>query len=51
MPKETAISPDQLTAIRDTAPDVIYVPGYYQEVGVIAKQTKQLGIKGAAPGR
>ena len=35
----------QLTAIRDTNPDVIYVPGYYQEVGVIAKQTKQLGIK------
>ena len=35
----------QLTAIRDTAPDVIYVPGYYQEVGVIAKQRKQLGIK------
>jgi branched-chain amino acid transport system substrate-binding protein len=35
----------QLTAIRDLNPDVIYVPGYYQEVGVIAKQTKQLGIK------
>lgn len=35
----------QLTSIRDTNPDVIYVPGYYQEVGVIAKQTKQLGIK------
>lgn len=35
----------QLTSIRDTSPDVIYVPGYYQEVGVIAKQTKQLGIK------
>ena len=35
----------QLTAIRDLTPDVIYVPGYYQEVGVIAKQTKQLGIK------
>src|SRR4051812_5316082 len=35
----------QLTAIRDTNPDVIYVPGYYQEVGVIAKQRKQLGIK------
>ncbi len=34
----------QLTAIRDLKPDVIYVPGYYQEVGVIAKQTKQLGI-------
>src|ERR1044072_6207721 len=26
----------QLTAIRDLNPDVIYVPGYYQEVGVIA---------------
>jgi branched-chain amino acid transport system substrate-binding protein len=24
---------------------VIYVPGYYGEVGVIANQTKQLGIK------
>jgi branched-chain amino acid transport system substrate-binding protein len=35
----------QLTDIRDLNPDVIYVPGYYQEVGVIAKQTKQLGIK------
>jgi branched-chain amino acid transport system substrate-binding protein len=34
----------QLTAIRDVKPDVIYVPGYYQEVGVISKQTKQLGI-------
>src|SRR5215210_789415 len=35
----------QLTNIRSANPDVIYVPGYYQEVGVIAKQTKQLGIK------
>ena len=35
----------QLTAIRSAAPDVIYVPGYYGEVGVIANQTKQLGIK------
>lgn len=35
----------QLTAIRATTPDVIYVPGYYGEVGVIANQTKQLGIK------
>ncbi len=35
----------QLTAIRSTNPDVIYVPGYYGEVGVIAKQAKQLGIK------
>ncbi len=34
----------QLTAIRSDSPDVIYVPGYYGEVGVIAKQAKQLGI-------
>ncbi len=34
----------QLTQIRSASPDVIYVPGYYQEVGVIAKQAKQLGI-------
>ena len=35
----------QLTAIRSVNPDVIYIPGYYGEVGVIAKQAKQLGIK------
>lgn len=35
----------QLTAIRSANPDVIYVPGYYGEVGVIANQSKQLGIK------
>ena len=34
----------QLTSIRSVNPDVIYVPGYYGEVGVIAKQAKQLGI-------
>lgn len=34
----------QLTQIRSANPEVIYVPGYYQEVGVIAKQSKQLGI-------
>jgi branched-chain amino acid transport system substrate-binding protein len=34
----------QLTAIRSKNPDVIYVPGYYGEVGVIAKQAEQLGI-------
>ena len=35
----------QLTAIRSANPDVIYIPGYYGEVGVIAKQGEQLGIK------
>lgn len=34
----------QLTSIRSANPEVIYVPGYYGEVGVIAKQAKQLGI-------
>ncbi len=35
----------QLTAIRSANPDVIFVPGYYGQVGVIAKQAKSLGIK------
>jgi branched-chain amino acid transport system substrate-binding protein len=34
-----------LTAIRAAKPDVIFVPGYYGQVGVIAKQAKALGIK------
>ncbi|HJU56402.1 MAG TPA: ABC transporter substrate-binding protein [Pyrinomonadaceae bacterium] len=34
----------QLTAIRSTNPDVIYIPGYYGQVGVIAKQARQQGI-------
>jgi branched-chain amino acid transport system substrate-binding protein len=33
-----------LTAIRASNPDVIYVPGYYGQVGVIAKQARQQGI-------
>ena len=35
----------QLTAIRSVNPDVIFLPGYYGQVGVISKQSKQLGIK------
>lgn len=35
----------QLTQIRSKNPDGIYVPGYYTEVGLIAQQTRQLGIK------
>jgi branched-chain amino acid transport system substrate-binding protein len=34
----------QLTAIRSLNPNVIFVPGYYGQVGVIAKQAKELGI-------
>ncbi len=35
----------QLTAIKKAAPDAIYVPGYYSEVGVIARQARELGLK------
>ncbi|SEU24988.1 ABC transporter substrate-binding protein [Stigmatella erecta] len=35
----------QLTAIKKTQPDAIYVPGYYSEVGIIARQARELGIK------
>jgi branched-chain amino acid transport system substrate-binding protein len=34
----------QLTAIKKTEPDGIYVPGYYSEVGVIARQARELGL-------
>lgn len=35
----------QLTAIRASKPDVIIVPGYYTEAGLILKQARELGIK------
>ncbi len=34
----------QLTAIKRANPDGIYVPGYYSEVGVIARQARELGL-------
>ncbi len=34
----------QLTQIKATSPDAIYVPGYYTEVGTIAHQAKELGV-------
>ncbi|WP_339061284.1 ABC transporter substrate-binding protein [Tepidibacillus marianensis] len=33
-----------LTRIKDKNPDVIYVPGYYEEVGKIVKQGREMGI-------
>ncbi len=33
-----------LTKIKATNPDMIYVPGYYQEVGLIVKQAREMGI-------
>ena len=35
----------QLTSLKGGKPDAIFVPGYYGEVALIAKQAKQLGIK------
>ena len=35
----------QLTAVRAKNPDAIMVPGYYTEVGLIARQARELGIK------
>lgn len=34
----------QLTAIRASQPDVIFIPGYYTDVGNIALQARKLGI-------
>ena len=34
----------QLTAIRQSNPEAIFVPGYYTEVGLIARQARELGI-------
>ena len=33
-----------LTKIKASNPDVIFVPGYYQEVGMIIKQAREIGI-------
>jgi branched-chain amino acid transport system substrate-binding protein len=37
----------QLTAIKAKNPEAIFVPGYYTEVGLIARKAKELGV--AAP--
>lgn len=34
----------QLTALKAKSPDVIFVPGYYTEVGLVARQARELGI-------
>jgi branched-chain amino acid transport system substrate-binding protein len=34
----------QLTAIKRASPDAIYIPGYYNDVGLIARQARELGI-------
>lgn len=34
-----------LTKIKGQNPDVMFVPGYYQEVGLIARQAREMGMK------
>jgi branched-chain amino acid transport system substrate-binding protein len=34
----------QLSLIKAANPDVIYIPGYYADVAIIAKQARQLGL-------
>lgn len=33
-----------LTKIKGSNPDVLYIPGYYEEVGLIVKQARDLGL-------
>lgn len=40
----------QLTQIKSKNPEVIFIPGYYTEVGLIARQARELGIKAALLG-
>jgi branched-chain amino acid transport system substrate-binding protein len=34
----------QLSAIKAANPDVVYIPGYYGDVAIIAKQARQMGL-------
>lgn len=40
----------QLNTLRAAAPDVIFIPGYYEDVALMAKQARQLGITQALLG-
>lgn len=33
-----------LTNIKDSNPELLYIPGYYEEVGLILKQARELGL-------
>jgi branched-chain amino acid transport system substrate-binding protein len=35
----------QLTQIKSSNPEAIFIPGYYTQVGLIARQARELGIK------
>jgi branched-chain amino acid transport system substrate-binding protein len=34
----------QITSLRASSPEAIFIPGYYTEVGLIARQVRQLGM-------
>ena len=34
----------QLTAIKRESPEALYIPGYYNDIGIIARQARELGI-------
>ncbi|HAP00251.1 MAG TPA: ethanolamine utilization protein EutJ [Fibrobacteres bacterium] len=40
----------QLTSIKGKNPEAVFVPGYYTEVGLIARQARKLGITGPLMG-
>lgn len=40
----------QLTKIKQTAPEVLFIPGYYSEVGLIARQARELGLEAVLMG-
>ncbi|MFZ5470120.1 MAG: ABC transporter substrate-binding protein [Myxococcota bacterium] len=40
----------QLTTLKKAKPDGIYIPGYYNDVGLIARQAKELGLKSTLMG-
>jgi branched-chain amino acid transport system substrate-binding protein len=35
----------QLTALKRNKPEAVFVPGYYTDVGIIARQARELGMK------
>ncbi len=35
----------QLTSLRPSSPDVLFIPGYYTDAGLIARQARSLGLK------
>ena len=48
-PRTMCISNRSSPSLKNLNPDVIYVPGYYTEVGLIARQARELAWPQAAP--